>query len=155
MPETIRTISPSTKQVVYECAGTSFTEAKGIVQTSQDAFATWRKVSLAQRIATVVKALSLIQQRKEQLGLELTTQMGRPIAYSVKEIETMQKRADYLLRIAEDALLDIPGQKEPGFRRWIKKEPVGPTLVVFAWNVSLIHPQALKACWLNMDPPKI
>ena len=150
MLETIRTISPSTKQVVYECAGTSLSEAKSIVQTSQDAFAVWLKVPLAERKATVVRALAVIQERKEQLGLELTTQMGRPIAHSVKEIETMQKRAGYLLRIVEEALQDIPGQEEPGFRRWIKKEPVGPTLVVFAWNVSFDTPLlVLKVWWLK------
>ena len=63
--------------------------------------------------------------------------MGRPIAYSAKEIETMQKRADYLLETAEEALADIPAREEAGFKRWVSKEARGPTLVVFAWNVSL------------------
>ncbi|GJC86428.1 phenylacetaldehyde dehydrogenase [Colletotrichum liriopes] len=60
--------------------------------------------------------------------------MGRTIAFSHKEIRTMQKRADYLLDLSEDALSSLPGRPEPGFKRWIKKVPVGPTLFVFAWN---------------------
>jgi acyl-CoA reductase-like NAD-dependent aldehyde dehydrogenase len=137
MVETIRTISPVNHQVVFEGKGTSLEEASHIVKASKDAFLQWKKVPLVERSAIVQRGLALIQERKEQLGLELTTQMGRPIAYSVKEIETMQKRADYLLKTAEESLRAIPGEQEAGFRRWVKKEPVGPTLVVFAWNVSI------------------
>lgn len=92
----------------------------------------------AQRKEIVTKALGLIQERKQSLGEELTVQMGRPIAFGAKEVETMQKRADYLLKIAEDALQPIPGQSEAGFRRWIEKEPVGRILIIFAWNVSYV-----------------
>lgn len=88
----------------------------------------------------VIRGLKLIQERKHDLGRELSEQMGRPIACSHKEIETMQKRADYLLDIAEESLRDIAGRPEAGFKRWIKKVSVGPTLVVFAWNVCQYAP---------------
>jgi acyl-CoA reductase-like NAD-dependent aldehyde dehydrogenase len=133
---TIRTISPVNQHIVFECSSASLEDAREVVRTSKDAFLTWKKTSLAERKRIVIKGLALIQERKEQLGIELTAQMGRPITYSVKEIETLQKRADYLLEIAEESLETIPGRAEAGFRRWIKKEPVGPTLIVFAWNVS-------------------
>lgn len=136
MSTAIKTISPSTNQVVCERPATTIEEAHQVAKRSQDAFQSFRKLSLAERRAIVVKALALIQERKMDLGRELSTQMGRPIAYSHKEIETMQKRADYLLDIAEEALKDIPGRPENGFKRFIKKIPVGPTLIIFAWNVS-------------------
>ncbi|KAL1625878.1 hypothetical protein SLS56_007117 [Neofusicoccum ribis] len=101
---------------------------------SQDAFLEFRKTSLSWRKSLVEKALSIIHDRKELLGRELTMQMGRPINYSTKEIDTMQKRAAYLLNICRKALADIPGIPEAGFKRWISKEPVGPCLLVFAWN---------------------
>lgn len=134
---TIRTISPSTNQVVCECASTTLDEARQIAGTSYDAFLSFRAMSLNERMDIVKRALQIIQDRKIELGKELTMQMGRPIAYSHKEIETMQKRADYLMDIAAEALAEIPGKPEEGFRRWIKKEPVGPTLVIFAWNVRI------------------
>lgn len=89
-----------------------------------------------ERRKIVIKALEIIQERKGQLGEELTLQMGRPIAYGAKEIETLQKRADYLLKIAEESLKPIPGCPEAGFQRWVEKDPIGPTLIIFAWNVS-------------------
>lgn len=47
----------------------------------------------------------------------------------------MRKRADYLLSIADDSLKNLPGQAESGFRRFLKKEPLGVTLISTAWNV--------------------
>lgn len=133
--ETISTISPATNKVILERPGTSIEEATRTAKVAEKAFQSWRHTSLSQRKVIVDKALALVQERKVKLGEELTMQMGRPIAYSVKEIETMQKRATYLLRTAEEALADLPGIPEEGFTRYIRKDPVGPVLVVFAWNV--------------------
>ncbi|KAH6962469.1 Aldehyde/histidinol dehydrogenase [Ilyonectria sp. MPI-CAGE-AT-0026] len=135
MPEnTIKTISPSTNKVVCEVPATSLEQARFIAKASQKAFISFRGIPFAERREIVIRALGLIQERKMELGRELTDQMGRPISYSHKEIETMQKRADYLLETAEEALADLPGRPEAGFKRWIKRVPVGPILICFAWN---------------------
>lgn len=137
--EIINTISPSTDKVVLTINGTSLSQAQQIASKSTQAFASWKTTALADRKAIISKGLGLIQERKEKLGLELSQQMGRPIAFSAKEIETMQKRAEYLLEISESALEKIPGRPENGFIRYITKEPVGPTLIIFAWNVSNVE----------------
>ncbi|KJK67280.1 Aldehyde dehydrogenase family protein [Aspergillus parasiticus SU-1] len=134
MAQKISTLSPSTNTVVYERGEITIPEAENVCRDAAKAFLTFRKMPFAQRKEIVTKALGLIQERKQSLGEELTLQMGRPIAFGAKEVETMQKRADYLLKVAEDALQPIPGQSEAGFRRWIEKEPVGPILIIFAWN---------------------
>lgn len=138
MPSTIKTISPSTNEVVCEVEESTIEDARIVVHNSEDAFQFFKQMPFAQRKSIIIKALKLIQERKMALGKELSEQMGRPIAFSHKEIETMQKRADYLLDIAEEALAPLLGRPESGFRRCIKKIPVGPTLVVFAWNVSIL-----------------
>jgi len=38
------------------------------------------------------------------------------------------------LKISSDALKDTPGEPEKGFKRYIRKVPLGPVLVLFAWN---------------------
>lgn len=138
MSANIKTISPSTNRVVCEHAATSLQQAMDIAKQSNAAFKSFSQLPLDKRREIIVKALAIIQKRKMELGRELSEQMGRPISFSHKEIETMQKRADYLLEIAEEALSPIPGRPEPGFKRSIRKIPVGPTLIIFAWNVS--HP---------------
>lgn len=113
MSATIKTISPSTNRVVCERAATSLHEAKEIAKQSNAAFKSFSRVPLHKRREIAVKALAIVQERKMELGRELSEQMGRPISFSHKEIETMQKRADYLLEIAEEALSPIPGRPEP------------------------------------------
>jgi acyl-CoA reductase-like NAD-dependent aldehyde dehydrogenase len=133
---TIKTVSPATNEIIFETPETTLNEARQIVKASWEAFSSFSATKLAERTVIVSRALGLIQERKMELGRELSEQMGRPVAFSHKEIETMQKRADYLISIAEESLDSIPGRAEDGFQRWIEKVPVGPVLVVFAWNVS-------------------
>ncbi|RAL13717.1 Aldedh-domain-containing protein [Aspergillus homomorphus CBS 101889] len=150
MPNEIRTLSPTTNKVIFEHPGISVDEARKVVQASHDAFRSWRKTTLAERKETVLKALDLIMADRDTLAAELTTQMGRPIAYTGKEIDTMRKRADYLLDIAEDSLKNLPGTPESGFRRFVKKEPFGPTLISTAWNYPyLITVNALLPALLS------
>ncbi|KAL4985123.1 Aldehyde/histidinol dehydrogenase [Aspergillus falconensis] len=134
MSNEVRTLSPSTGKVLFEHPGATVEQVRQIAQASEDAFLTYRELSLGQRKAIVVKALEIIDSNKETLAHELSTQMGRPISYTAGEIDTMRKRANYLLDQAEDALKSIPGQEENGFKRLVKKAPVGPVLLATAWN---------------------
>jgi acyl-CoA reductase-like NAD-dependent aldehyde dehydrogenase len=132
--ETITTISPSTNKPILTRNGLSEADLKFLPQTATKAFKSFSKTSLSDRQAIVKRALKLLGDKKDELAKELTEQMGRPIAYTGSEITTAVKRGEYLLKISEDALSDTSGEAEKAFKRWIKKVPVGPTLILFAWN---------------------
>ncbi|KAI0402763.1 aldehyde dehydrogenase [Xylaria palmicola] len=131
--ETITTISPTTNEPILTRKVDAATLAE-IPRVATEAFKTWRGTSLADRTIIVKKALDLLADQKDQLAEELTVQMGRPIAYTGVEITTAIKRANYLIKISEEALKDTEGEAEAGFKRFIRKVPVGPVLVIFAWN---------------------
>lgn len=138
--ETLTTISPSTNQAILTRRAASPEEIAQLPATAHTAFALWRKShpTLASRQKVVVKALQLLSEQKDDLARELTEQMGRPINYTGVEIATAVKRGEYLNRIAGQVLgHDIPGEEEKGFRRFIRREPVGAVLIIFAWNVRL------------------
>lgn len=108
-----------------------------ILKSSSVAFKDYsdhRRYELGVRQSIVRKALELLALKKDELARELTGQMGRPIAYTAKEIETAIKRSEYLLGISDHVLQVTPGEHQDGFRRYIRKEPVGPVLIIFAWN---------------------
>ncbi|KAG8527418.1 uncharacterized protein KY384_007570 [Bacidia gigantensis] len=132
--ETITTISPSTNWPVTSRQGISDADIALIPATATRAFNSYRTTSLEERHTTVGKALDIIEQRKDVLAKELTEQMGRPIAYTGKEISTAVARGQYLLKISGECLQDAPGEAETGFKRYIRKYPIGPVLIVFAWN---------------------
>jgi acyl-CoA reductase-like NAD-dependent aldehyde dehydrogenase len=71
----------------------------------------------------------------DQLGEELTWQIGRPIAQSPGEIRRgFQERVKYMSDIAEEALADLAVEKKAGFQRFIRREPLGVVLVLAPWN---------------------
>ncbi|KAH7354938.1 putative succinate-semialdehyde dehydrogenase [Rhexocercosporidium sp. MPI-PUGE-AT-0058] len=132
--ETITTISPTTNKPVLTRTGISAADLQLLPKVATEAFLSFRKTSLADRQAIVKKALKLLESKQDELAKELTEQMGRPIAYTAKEVTTAVKRGEYLLKISEDALKDTDGEAEKGFKRFIRKVPVGPVLILFAWN---------------------
>ena len=134
--EVITTISPSTNQQVVTRNGLSDSDVALLPALATQAFNAFRLTSLEERQVTVKKALKLISDRQDILARELTEQMGRPIAYTAKEIATAVVRGEYLLKISSDALKDTQGEPETGFKRYIRKAPIGPVLVLFAWNVG-------------------
>ena len=135
-PEVITTVSPSTNKPILTRNGLSDSDIALLPATATQAFDTYRLTSLEERCSIVRKALKLIAEKQDVLAKELTEQMGRPIAYTNVEIRTAIKRGEYLLKISTEALKDTPGESEQGFKRYIRKVPIGPVLILFAWNVG-------------------
>lgn len=137
--ETITTISPATNQPVVTRPGATAEDVKPVPAAAQEAFRTFsQSTTLAQRQEIVTRALNILEKKKDELSRELTEQMGRPIGYSGVEIATAIKRSHYLNRISTSVLGEpVPGEEEKGFRRYIRRLPVGVVLVISAWNVCL------------------
>lgn len=156
--ERLTTISPTTNKAIVERTAISDSQLQSLPIKSQEAFQSWRKTSLSDRQAIVQKALHLLDERKHVLAKELTEQMGRPIAYTAKEVTTAIARASYMLEISTSALADTDGEAEAGFKRYIRKVPLGPVLILFAWNypylilVNSLIPALLSGNTVIMKP---
>lgn len=134
--EQLVTMSPVTNKPILTRQSISPSELSLLPGKSEQAFDVFRATSIADRQKIVAKALDLLEESKDALAKELTEQMGRPIAYTAKEVTTAVMRGRYLLKISGEALKDTEGEEELGFKRYIRKVPHGPVLVLFAWNVG-------------------
>lgn len=136
--ETITTISPTTNRPVVTRTGISAEELEQIPVTAQAAFRSFSlSTTLEQRQEIVARALDILEKKTDVLARELTEQMGRPISYTGAEILTAIKRGSYLNRVSSSVLGEeavVPGEPEKGFKRYIKRKPVGIVLIIFAWN---------------------
>jgi len=132
--EKITTISPSTNKPIIERNGPTEEEFAQLPKTAKRAFLKYSKTPFAERQKIVQKALQIITERQDELAKEITEQMGRPIAFTAKEVTTAVARGEYLLKISNDALSDTPGEPQEGFKRFIRKCPLGPVLILFPWN---------------------
>ncbi|RUP51393.1 hypothetical protein BC936DRAFT_148416 [Jimgerdemannia flammicorona] len=97
------------------------------LERSATAFQSWRRVPVSERVAIVTRFAQTFEARRDEVVQSIVRQMGRPIRYGAGEIKGTLQRARYMTSIAEESLKDIVIEDEdsPGFRRFIRREPLG------------------------------
>ena len=94
----------------------------------------WAHVSIAERCTLVLKFMDAMLAMNQEIVPELALQMGRPVRFG-GEFRGFEERVRYMTMIAEDSLKPVlPADPKPGFKRMIKRAPVGAVLVVAPWN---------------------
>lgn len=126
--------TPIDGSVYFECAYADDEAIESTLEAAKKAQLAWRETTLDERIEVCEKFNEALLAKKVKLGLELTWQMGRPIRYAQKEIETCVERSRTMIRLATEGLAPIELEERDGFRRCIQREALGVVFVVPAWN---------------------
>ncbi len=130
-----RTISPVNGSIYVERelaaeAGIDAALARAVAAQRE-----WRHVPLDERIAIVTRFVEIMEANADEFGAQLAWQMGRPIRYAPFEIRCgFAERARFMMEIAPQALADTGASPKQGFRRFIRREPVGVVFIVAPWN---------------------
>src|ERR1700722_803887 len=131
---TLQTVSPVDGRIYVE---RPLEEAAGIhraLDAAVRAQTAWGALPLSSRCQLVSRAVDLFCSKAAELAPEITWQMGRPIRHAPGEIRGFEERARYMLGVAASALAPVqPGEKS-GFKRQIKRVPLGVVVVVAPWN---------------------
>jgi acyl-CoA reductase-like NAD-dependent aldehyde dehydrogenase len=109
-----------------------------VLGAARGAASAWARRPLAERVALVSRAVDAFVARGPAIAEEITRQIGRPIAHSPGEIRGFAERARHMLAIAADALADVVPAPRPGFRRFVRREPLGTVLVLAPWNYPFL-----------------
>lgn len=135
MPQTFQVISPIDNTVYIERSVATLEQVEAALAAAKKAQVNWRKTSIAERAVICQKVVDYFVNNADEIGLELTWQMGRPIRYTPFELSKgFKERAEYMISIAEEQLTPIKPSKQIGFQRFIKREPLGTVLVLAPWN---------------------
>ena len=94
----------------------------------------WRATSVAERAAVLNRFCDIFESQRDEIALELTWQMGRPIRYTPNEVRGTLERARHMIAIAPAALADIDAGPQENFRRFLRREPLGVVFTIAAWN---------------------
>jgi acyl-CoA reductase-like NAD-dependent aldehyde dehydrogenase len=130
----LHTISPIDGLVYVERPFASAREIESSLKRAMEAQRAWRSVSVADRARILLKFCEEFEKRSEEIALELTWQMGRPIRFAPNEVRGTLERARYMIEIAESALADLDTGPKQGFKRFIRREPLGVVFTIAAWN---------------------
>ena len=134
MTETLKTISPVDGRVYVERPLETAGGIDRALESAQRAQVAWAALPLASRCEILTKAVDAFVTKTNDIAAEITWQMGRPIRYTPGEVRGFEERARYMLNAAPEALAAVQLGEKTGFRRQIKRVPLGVIVVVAPWN---------------------
>jgi len=134
MSSTQQTFSPVDGSLYVERPHASQDDIAAAQAQAVAAQAAWKQVPLSQRQAICRRAVENFVAQRDAIAEELCWQMGRPIAYAAGEVSGFEERANYMIEVAPEALANVEVGDKAGFRRYIKRDPLGLVFVVAPWN---------------------
>lgn len=134
MTHTIQLISPVDGRVYAERAYASDAAIAAALDAAAAAQRAWKQTDLPERARYCTAAVDAMLAMQDEIVPELAWQMGRPVRYGAGELRGFADRARHMIAIAPTALADLEPTPIAGFRRYIRREPVGTVLVIAPWN---------------------
>lgn len=132
------TITPIDDSVLLTRQRHTDADVDAALGRASKSFAAWRDWSLRHRIEVLEKAIAAFVGQKDEISSEITSQIGRPIAYSGGEVSGFESRARTMLRLAPEALEPYLPSRLEGFHRSIKRVPLGVVAVLAPWNYPFL-----------------
>lgn len=126
-------ISPIDGREVARRATASADQIASALQRARVAQRAWRHVPIKDRAALMLRVLDIMRVMNDDVTRELALQMGRPVRYG-GELNSFADRVRTMVSLAEEALAPIVPEPKEGFRRYIRRDPLGLILVVAPWN---------------------
>ena len=149
---------PSTGEVLTSVADASVEDGRAALDAAVAAGPSWAATPPRDRGEILRRAFEMITERKDDLALLMTLEMGKPIKESLTEITY---GAEFFRWFAEESVR-IAGrwQVAPNgaTRLLTMKQPVGPCLMITPWNFPLamgtrkIGPAIAAGCTMVMKP---
>lgn len=132
----IKSQNPYTEEVVQSFDPLSPSETNRKIQLAQKTFSTWKNTSIDERIDHLRNVAGTIHKQKEELANLITTEMGKPIAQSIAEVEksawVFEYYAEHAYEILKHELIDTEAT-----RSYVRFDPLGVILAVMPWNYPL------------------
>jgi len=134
MTETLKTISPIDGRLYVERPLENSAGIDRALDRARSAHLAWAALPLSGRCEILRKAVDAFVGKAGDIAAEITWQMGRPIRHTPSEVRGFEERARYMLEVAPQALAAVQPSERIGFRRQIKRVPLGVVVVVAPWN---------------------
>jgi acyl-CoA reductase-like NAD-dependent aldehyde dehydrogenase len=127
-------ISPADGSEVARKTTASGAEIAATIEAARKAQAAWRDTPIAGRARLCSAAVDAMLAMRDEIGPEISRQMGRPIRYAANELGGFEERARYMIDIAPQALAPVEPAPKPGFKRYVRRDPLGIVFTIAPWN---------------------
>lgn len=152
---------PSTGRVIRTIADASVADGARALDAAVAAQDAWAATPPRTRSDILRRAFDIVQQRKEELALLMTLEMGKPLAESRGEVvyggEFLRWFSEEAVRIAGRYGLNPEGTG----RMVVSQRPVGPSYFITPWNFPFamatrkIAPALAAGCTVVIKPAEL
>jgi succinate-semialdehyde dehydrogenase/glutarate-semialdehyde dehydrogenase len=152
---------PATGEVICQVSDATEGDAVAALDAAAEAQAAWADHPPRERGEILRRAWQVLMDRREELALLMTLEMGKPLAESRTEISY---GAEFLRWFSEEAVrIDGRWSRDPSGsgRLLTMKQPVGPCLLITPWNFPLamgtrkIGPAIAAGCTMVLKPARL
>ena len=136
--EEIEVRSPATGELLGSVVSSTPSQVDAAVRAAGEAFVTWRRTSVVERVEICRRAFVLCMERNEEIAQMISREVGKTIRESREEMEEFT--VDHFRRASEDVLrhagqvLPSTQERTNAKRIMVVQEPVGVVAAVCPWN---------------------
>ena len=138
----LQSINPATGEVIKNYTFHSVHEAGARIEKCHIAFGVWRACGVEERIICITRLGELLAERKQELAMLVTSEMGKLLRESVSEIEKCALACEFYAKNGEAMLADQP-VKTQFSKSYVSYQPLGVVLAIMPWNFPFW--QAIRA----------
>jgi succinate-semialdehyde dehydrogenase / glutarate-semialdehyde dehydrogenase len=158
---TLHVYDPASGEVIKTIADAAVEDGAAALDAAVNAAAAWAKTPPRERGEILRRAFDLVQEHKDDVGLLMTLEMGKPLAESKAEVSY---GSEFLRWFSEEAvrIFGRYGTNPEGTGRMIvSQHPVGPSFLITPWNFPLamatrkIAPALAAGCTVVIKPPEL
>lgn len=127
-----KSINPFSQLIIAEHEVLTNAQLNQKLQLSERAFKNWKQTTFEQRADRMKKLANILREKKEELGLLITTEMGKVLSESISEVEKSAGNCDFYAENAEKMLKDE--YYETPFKSMSVYDPMGAVFAIMPWN---------------------
>lgn len=132
----IKTINPSTGQLLKEYPLLTQSEIETAISSSYEDYLQWSQISYKNRAEKMQHIAELLLKNKKDYAKLMALEMGKPISAGIAEVEKCSLVCDYYAKNTETLLQPKSVQTEYQ-KSYITYEPIGLILTIMPWNFPL------------------
>ncbi|MFF0910974.1 NAD-dependent succinate-semialdehyde dehydrogenase [Microbacterium enclense] len=155
---TVAVSDPATGDVIREIADASVADGEAAMDAAAAAFPSWAATPARERAEILRRAFDLLQERKEDVALLMTLEMGKPLAEARGEVAYGGEFLRWFSEVTAHAQGRYGANPEGTGRMIVTQHPVGPCYLITPWNFPLamatrkIAPALAAGCTVVIKP---
>jgi len=156
--KTVAVNDPATGDVLLEIADASIDDGVAAMDAAAEAFPSWAATPARERAEILRRAFDLLQERKEDIALLMTLEMGKPLAEARGEVGYGGEFLRWFSEVTAHTQGRYGANPEGTGRMIVSQHPVGPCYLITPWNFPLamatrkIAPALAAGCTVVIKP---